>query len=265
MGVLNISEDGSTYTQIPIGDSLPVLDSTAVVKGSADATKLLKLEVDGNATGITGTLATSFSTAKTLTFPNATDTLICKATTDTLTNKTINGNNNTLTVLAASQLSGAAPIANGGTGQTAQQAAIDALTDVSSATNEHVLTKDTATGNAVFKAAAGGTPLPVTAKMFNPSAGDEFDLITTAGAITLVDITDEIKDGTNVVYNIEDRSRTDKYTAGTDIMSDATATTTGNTFAETNAVAANRCLVLTVTSVSGSVTEFSVSVGYTID
>jgi hypothetical protein len=33
----------------------------------------------------------------------------------TLTNKTINGNNNTLTVLAASQLSGVVPIVNGGT------------------------------------------------------------------------------------------------------------------------------------------------------
>lgn len=53
------------------------------------------------------------------------------------------------------------PIANGGSGQTAQQAAIDVLTNVVAATNEHVLTKDTATGNAIFKAAAGGTTLPV--------------------------------------------------------------------------------------------------------
>lgn len=47
-------------------------------------------------------------------------------------------------------------IANGGTGQTTAQAAIDALTQVSGATNEYVLTKDTATGNAVWKAASGG-------------------------------------------------------------------------------------------------------------
>lgn len=50
-------------------------------------------------------------------------------------------------------------IAEGGTGATTAQAAIDALTAVSGATNEHVLTKDTATGNAVWKAsAAGGDP-----------------------------------------------------------------------------------------------------------
>lgn len=39
----------------------------------------------------------------------------------------------------------------GGTGQTTAQEAINALTQVSSATNEYILTKDTATGNAIFK------------------------------------------------------------------------------------------------------------------
>lgn len=43
------------------------------------------------------------------------------------------------------------PIADGGTGQSTAQAAIDALAAVSGATNEHVLTKDTTTGNAIFK------------------------------------------------------------------------------------------------------------------
>lgn len=47
-------------------------------------------------------------------------------------------------------------IADGGTGAGTAQTAINALTAVSGATNEHVLTKDTSTGNAVFKAAAGG-------------------------------------------------------------------------------------------------------------
>lgn len=48
------------------------------------------------------------------------------------------------------------PINKGGTGQTTQQAAIDALTDVSSASTNEVLTKD-ASGNAVFAAAGGGS------------------------------------------------------------------------------------------------------------
>ena len=42
-------------------------------------------------TAITGTLASTFTTAKTLTLPDATDTLVGRATTDTLTNKTITG------------------------------------------------------------------------------------------------------------------------------------------------------------------------------
>ncbi|KKK55168.1 hypothetical protein LCGC14_3077300, partial [marine sediment metagenome] len=44
----------------------------------------------------------------------------------------------------------------GGTGQTTAQAAIDSLSAVSGATNEHVLTKDTASGNAIWKVAAAG-------------------------------------------------------------------------------------------------------------
>ena len=50
------------------------------------------------------------------------------------------------------------PILNGGTGETTAQAAIDALSAVSGATDEHVLTKDTGSGNAIYKAAAGGPP-----------------------------------------------------------------------------------------------------------
>lgn len=61
-----------------------------------------------------------------VTFPS-TGTLATLAGAEALTNKTIDGNSNTLTVLAASQLSGAVPIANGGTGQTAKTAAFDAL------------------------------------------------------------------------------------------------------------------------------------------
>lgn len=51
-------------------------------------------------------------------------------------------------------------VADGGTGASTAQAAINTLSAVSAATNEHVLTKDTATGNATFKAPAGGGGTP---------------------------------------------------------------------------------------------------------
>jgi hypothetical protein len=63
-------------------------DSTTTIVDVTDATKAIKFDVGGT-TSITGTIATAFTTAKTLTFPDATDTLVGKATTDILTNKTL--------------------------------------------------------------------------------------------------------------------------------------------------------------------------------
>lgn len=105
------------------GDTLPIADTTAVVKGSGDASKLLRIEADG----------------------------ISAATTRVWTAQDVDG-----TVL----VTGGADVAigDGGTGQSTAQTAINALSAVGGATNEHVLTKDTGTGNAIFKAAAGGAP-----------------------------------------------------------------------------------------------------------
>ena len=63
-------------------------DSTTTIVDVTDATKAIKFDVAGT-TAITGTIATAFTTAKTLSLPDATDTLVGKATTDTLTNKTL--------------------------------------------------------------------------------------------------------------------------------------------------------------------------------
>jgi hypothetical protein len=73
-------------------------------------------------------------------------------------------------------------IANGGTGQTTQQTAVDALTAVAGATNEHVLTKDTATGNAIWKAATGGADA-FTVKVDAAAAADYLGATAAAGAL----------------------------------------------------------------------------------
>lgn len=69
--------------------SPPFVDSTSIVEGSVDITKELRFEVDGNTTGVIGVFATTFTTAKVLTFPDTTDLVIARNTTDTLTNKTL--------------------------------------------------------------------------------------------------------------------------------------------------------------------------------
>ncbi len=51
-----------------------------------------------------------------LTVPNSTDVLVARATTDTLTNKTMDGGSNTFTNVPATGFSGQVPVANGGTG-----------------------------------------------------------------------------------------------------------------------------------------------------
>jgi hypothetical protein len=61
------------------GGSAPFIDSTAIIKGSADATKLLKIEVDGFTTG----------TTRVLTAPNFDGTIATLAGTESFTNKTL--------------------------------------------------------------------------------------------------------------------------------------------------------------------------------
>ena len=78
-------------------------DSTTSIVDVSDATKVVKFDVGGT-TAITGTIATAFTTAKTLSLPDATDTLVGKATTDTLTNKTLTAPSLTGTVTSSGDI-----------------------------------------------------------------------------------------------------------------------------------------------------------------
>jgi hypothetical protein len=130
LSINSLAATANTGTGSVVRATSPALVTPAL--GAATATT-----INGNAfTASSYTLAGV--AAKTLTFNNsltlagtdgttqtfqASDTIVGRATTDTLTNKTIAGASNTLTVLAASQLSGATPVANGGTAQTTAVAA----------------------------------------------------------------------------------------------------------------------------------------------
>lgn len=90
-GAVTLSIDTSTTADLTTAQTLTnkkLSDSTTTIVDVTDATKAIKFDVAGT-TAITGTIATAFTTAKTLTLPDATDTLVGKATTDTLTNKTL--------------------------------------------------------------------------------------------------------------------------------------------------------------------------------
>lgn len=91
------------------GNSGAFPDNVFVLQDNGDATKQVQFEVSGVTT----------STTRTLTIPDASGTIILNTATQTLTNKTISGANNTLTVRLASDVTGTLPVANGGTGQTA--------------------------------------------------------------------------------------------------------------------------------------------------
>jgi hypothetical protein len=94
--------------------------------------------------------------------------ILTASNTATLTNKTISGANNTLTVRMASDVSGTLPIANGGTGITSFGTGVATFLGTPSSANLlAAVTDETGTGSLVFAT----SPTLVTPALGTPSSG----------------------------------------------------------------------------------------------
>lgn len=138
-------------------------DSTVFFIDTSDNTKEFHFDAAGT-TGTKTTLTSSQTINRVLTLPDATDTIIGRATTDTLTNKSISGSTNTITnVSLTTGVTGVLPLVNGGTGIAAASAnaAFNALSPM------------TTGGDLIYGGASG-----VGTRLTNGSAGQ---VLTSAG------------------------------------------------------------------------------------
>jgi len=131
-----------TKAEVDSLSSAPFADTTAIVKGSADATKLVRIEADGITT----------ATTRVITMPDEDITLISASSTKTLTNTTLdaNGTGNSVSNIDVEDLS------DGTDGELITWGADGSPATVAVGTAGHVLTSNGAGAAPTFQASAGG-------------------------------------------------------------------------------------------------------------
>jgi hypothetical protein len=118
-GITSTVTSATNTVDFSIDNTVATLDGTQTLTNKTLTSPSLTTPTIGSAgaifsgtTGTTTVVASSAAGSTTLTLPAATDTLVGKATTDTLTNKTIAAGSNTITGLTNTNLSGSAGITN---------------------------------------------------------------------------------------------------------------------------------------------------------
>lgn len=120
---VHIGGGGTNILEVTNNQVFPSVDNTTNLGNSSNRWTSLYLstniQLSGATSGTTTVQASAIAGTTTLTLPAATDQLVGRATIDTLTNKTINGLNNTITnVSLTTGVTGNLPVGNlnGGTG-----------------------------------------------------------------------------------------------------------------------------------------------------
>ena len=153
------------------------------VQGGVDSLKRLMFNPDGGTTNTRTMLSTSQTVDRTLTLPDATDTLVGKATTDTLTNKSISGSTNTLSNIGNSSLTNSAITINGTSTSLGGSISVGTVTSVTG--TAPVVSSGGATPAISMAAANTTTNGYLTSTDWNTFNGKGSGTVTSVAALTL--------------------------------------------------------------------------------